>query len=76
MGTDGRPLGDTICVKAGTLVVIGAAAVNRDPAVWGPDGHCWVPERWLEPLPPSVREACLPAVYSNLWVSAIQPYVC
>lgn len=56
LGIDGEII-DQICVRAGTLVVIGAAAVNRDPAIWGADADQWVPERWLRPLPETVDKA-------------------
>jgi cytochrome P450 len=56
-------------VRAGTMVVVGAAAVNRDPAIWGPDADQWIPERWLEPLPETVIDAYLPGVYSHMSVS-------
>jgi cytochrome P450 len=48
------------------MVVIGAAAVNRDPAIWGPDANQWNPERWLKPLPETVIDAYLPGVYSHM----------
>ena len=60
---------DRIHVQAGTMVVVGAAAVNRDPAIWGPDADQWIPERWLHPLPETVIDAYLPGVYSHMWVS-------
>ncbi|THH17362.1 hypothetical protein EW146_g3432 [Bondarzewia mesenterica] len=64
-GKDGSFI-ERVTVKAGTMVVIGAAAVNRDPLIWGPDADAWRPERWLEPMPNSVAEAFLPGVYSNM----------
>jgi cytochrome P450 len=60
---------DYVPVRAGTMVVIGAAAVNRDPAIWGPEADQWIPERWFEPLPESVIKAYLPGVYSHTFVS-------
>ena len=51
------------------MVVVGAAAVNRDPAIWGPDADQWIPERWFKPLPETVIDACLPGVYSHMFVS-------
>ncbi|KAI0052745.1 cytochrome P450 [Auriscalpium vulgare] len=56
---------DRLTVKAGTLVVVGAASVNRDPEIWGSDADQWIPERWLRPLPASVADASLPGVYAN-----------
>ncbi|KAI9465871.1 cytochrome P450 [Lactarius psammicola] len=65
LGIDGESI-DHIYVRAGTLVVVGAAAVNRDPAIWGADADQWVPERWLGPLPETVAGAYLPGVYSHM----------
>jgi cytochrome P450 len=67
LGIDGRMV-DCIHVRAGTMVVVGAAAVNRDPIIWGPDADQWIPERWLRPLPETVHDAYLPGVYSNMLV--------
>jgi len=64
-GRDGRII-DCVPVRVGTMVVIGAAAVNRDPAIWGPDADQWIPERWLKPLPETVADADLPGVYSHM----------
>jgi cytochrome P450 len=60
---------DCIQVQAGTMVVLGTAAVNRDPAIWGLDADQWVPERWLQPLPETVVDAYLPGVLSHMWAS-------
>ncbi|PYH90615.1 cytochrome P450 [Aspergillus ellipticus CBS 707.79] len=43
--------GMTICgvwVPGGTVVGMNPFVVNRDEAVFGPDGGVWRPERWLE----------------------------
>jgi cytochrome P450 len=60
---------DYVPIQAGTMVVVGAAAVNRDPAIWGPDADQWIPERWFKPLPETVMDAYLPGVYSHMLVS-------
>jgi len=65
LGRDGQMI-DCVPVQAGTMVVVGAAAVNRDPAIWGPDADQWIPERWFKPLPETVIEAYLPGVYSHM----------
>jgi len=48
---------DCIPVQAGTMVIAGTAALNRDPAIWGPNADQWIPERWLRPLPEAVVDA-------------------
>ncbi|KAH9975384.1 cytochrome P450 [Lactifluus volemus] len=65
LGIDGQTI-DRIHVQAGTMVVVGAAAVNRDPIIWGPDADQWIPERWLRPLPETVLDAHLPGVYAHM----------
>ncbi|VDB91029.1 unnamed protein product [Peniophora sp. CBMAI 1063] len=65
IGKDGTAVGELL-VEAGTFIVIGATAVNRDPLIWGPTSEQWIPERWLDPLPKSVTDAHLPSVYGNL----------
>jgi hypothetical protein len=67
LGIDGQTI-DRIHVQAGTMVVVGAAAVNRDPVIWGPEADQWIPERWLKPLPETVLDAYLPGVYSHMFV--------
>lgn len=48
------------------MVAVGAAAVNRDPAIWGPGADHWIPERWFKPLPETVIDAYSPGVYSHM----------
>ena len=67
-GNDGKRIRELL-VEAGTMVIIGAAAVNQDPLIWGPTAEQWIPERWLDPLPRSVVDAHLPSVYANLYVN-------
>jgi len=67
LGKDGQTI-DCIPVRAGTMVVAGTAAVNRDPAVWGPNADQWIPERWLRPLPEAVIDAYPPETSSHMLV--------
>ncbi|KAK7677643.1 hypothetical protein QCA50_019334 [Cerrena zonata] len=55
-----------IPVPAGTTVIVGILASNRNVEIWGDDVAEFKPERWLSPLPASVTEAHIPGVYSNL----------
>ena len=66
---DGTLLNE-IPVPKGTLIFIGALAANRNPQLWGPDAEEWKPERWLNPLPETVKEAHIPGVYSHLYVDS------
>lgn len=47
------------------MVLVGAVAVNRDPAIWGLDADQWNSERWFKPLP-EIIDAYLPGVYSHM----------
>jgi cytochrome P450 len=53
-----------VFVPKNTKVFVHIHNLNRDPSIWGPDAAEWKPERWLEPLPESVREAHIQGVYS------------
>ena len=64
-GVDGREIQE-ILVPKNTNVYIHIYNLNRDPSIWGPDAAEWKPERWLEPLPESVREAHIQGVYANM----------
>lgn len=64
-GVDGNMMNE-IHVPAGTGIIIGILASNRNPEIWGPDAAEWKPERWLTPLPDAVSNARVPGVYSHL----------
>ncbi|KAF9002260.1 cytochrome P450 [Cyathus striatus] len=64
-GVDGNDIQE-IHVPKGTSVYVSILAANRNPEIWGEDSLEWKPERWLNPLPESVKEAHLPGIYSNL----------
>ncbi|KAI0723656.1 cytochrome P450 [Fomitopsis betulina] len=64
-GVDGTLISE-VPVPKGTYVHIAILASNRNPQLWGPDAGEWKPERWLNPLPETVKEAHIPGVYSNL----------
>ncbi|TFK27112.1 cytochrome P450 [Coprinopsis marcescibilis] len=63
--TEGKEITEAV-IPAGTKVLVGLSACNKDPLIWGPDSLEWKPERWLSPLPDSVVNARIPGVYSNL----------
>ncbi|KAK7035895.1 cytochrome P450 [Favolaschia claudopus] len=39
---------ETLEIKKGQTIMIPILAMNRDPAIWGPNSMEFVPERWLE----------------------------
>ncbi len=64
-GVDGTPMKE-ILVPNGTTVIIGIRACNRNKAIWGEDALEWKPDRWLDSVPGSVKEARVPGIYANL----------
>ncbi|KAJ7223282.1 cytochrome P450 [Mycena pura] len=53
-------------IAKGQTVVVAIEAVNRDPAIWGPDADTWLPERWLtKGSPASVQAAGVPGAFSH-----------
>ncbi|PCH34772.1 cytochrome P450 [Wolfiporia cocos MD-104 SS10] len=64
-GVDGKLMNE-VPVPAGTGIIIGILACNRNPELWGADALEWRPERWLVPLPESVAKGRVPGVYSHL----------
>lgn len=74
IGLDGTPMNE-IPVPAGTTIFIGIRSGNLSKDIWGEDALEFKPERWLSSLPPTVTEAHIPGVYSNLCV-ALTPSEC
>ena len=64
-GVDGAMMRE-IWVPKDTTIVIGLLAANRSKAIWGEDAEEWKPERWMNPLPETLKEAHVPGVYSHL----------
>ncbi|KAF9002247.1 cytochrome P450 [Cyathus striatus] len=64
-GVDGKDIPE-IYVPKGTNVFVSILASNRNPEIWGEDVMEWKPERWLSPLPNSVKDAHIPGIYSNM----------
>ncbi|KAF7304539.1 hypothetical protein HMN09_00856600 [Mycena chlorophos] len=67
---------DSIRIKKGQIVVIPITAVNKDPALWGPDAGQFVPERWERttqpPFAPSASSAgLLDAPVPGVWGSLL-----
>ncbi|KAH8099585.1 cytochrome P450 [Cristinia sonorae] len=64
-GVDGTLLHEIIVPK-GTTILLGIRGCNLNRDIWGPDAREWRPERWLSPLPESLKNAKIPGVYSNI----------
>jgi len=58
----------TIKVKEGDGIFIPIVSLNRLKEVWGEDAGEFKPERWLNPMPPKLKEKQkqVPGVYSDL----------
>lgn len=65
VGVDGREMHE-VAIPADTSFIVSVLSSNRNPSVWGPDSYEWKPQRWLGPLPSTVKEAPIPGVYSHL----------
>ncbi|KAH9003662.1 cytochrome P450 [Lactarius hatsudake] len=72
---DGRKIHE-VFVPKDTNVYIHIYNLNRDPSIWGPDVTEWKLERWLAPLPESVREAHIQGVYANMMTFIGGPRAC
>lgn len=55
-----------IPVSKGTTLQISVYGYNRNKDIWGEDATMWKPERWLKPLPDTVRNISSPGVFSNM----------
>ena len=66
-GLDGKQMNE-IFIPKNTKLIVGIAASNRNPALWGPDSDTWKPARWLSPLPDALVKARIPGIYSHLCV--------
>ena len=71
-GLDGSIMHE-LHVPKGTVAITSSWGSNFSKDIWGEDAQEWKPERWLAPLAESVREARIPGVYSNMYVSTIAP---
>ena len=67
-GVDGTLMNE-IFVPKGTMILVSNWMSNVNKAIWGEDADQWKPERWLEPLPGTLKEARIPGIYANLWAT-------
>ncbi|EPQ53107.1 cytochrome P450 [Gloeophyllum trabeum ATCC 11539] len=74
-GVDGSTI-DQIPLPKGSNLILSLFSLNRNKAIWGEDAYEWKPERWLKPLPPSVTDAKIPGVYSNIMTFSGGPRGC
>ncbi|KAJ7083477.1 cytochrome P450 [Mycena epipterygia] len=67
---------DHFVLPRGTDIVFPLAAINRLESVWGPDGHLFRAERWLEPngIPHTIN--ALPAGYDHIFTFIAGPRAC
>ncbi|TCD70031.1 cytochrome P450-dit2 [Steccherinum ochraceum] len=65
-----------VAVTKGTALSLGIYAYNRSKDIWGEDAKQWKPERWLQPLPESARNAQSGGVFYNLMTFAGGPRSC
>ncbi|KAF9064449.1 cytochrome P450 [Rhodocollybia butyracea] len=65
-GKDGNSEITEIFVPKSTAVVVSLLNANRSLELWGPDALEWKPERWLSPLPESITDSRIPAIYAYL----------
>ncbi|TFY76368.1 hypothetical protein EWM64_g7641 [Hericium alpestre] len=64
-GVDGTQMSELVVPK-GTAITMSLVGVNRSTAIWGPDALEWDPDRWLAPLPETVKSSKMPGIYSTI----------
>ncbi|KAH9951260.1 cytochrome P450 [Amylocystis lapponica] len=64
-GLDGTLMNEILLPK-NSVVVVGVLGSNCYNTIWDEDAFEWKPERWLVPLPGTVKDARVPGVYTNL----------
>ncbi|KAJ6566430.1 cytochrome P450 [Mycena capillaripes] len=64
---------EAIRLTKGQTVVLPILALNRDPAIWGPDAHEFIPERWERNPPISTS---IPGVWSHMFTFLGGPHAC
>ncbi|KAJ7826170.1 cytochrome P450 [Mycena olivaceomarginata] len=60
-------------LRLGQLIVVPILALNRDPAIWGPDAHQFIPERWERSPPISTG---IPGLWSHMMTFLGGPRAC
>ncbi|KAJ6528626.1 cytochrome P450 [Mycena vulgaris] len=64
---------ETIRLTKGQTVVVPILALNRDPAIWGPDAQQFLPERWERSPPISTS---IPGLWSHMLTFLGGPRAC
>ncbi|KAJ7700852.1 cytochrome P450 [Mycena rosella] len=64
---------ETLRVNKGQTIMIPILAMNRDPAIWGPDSMEFIPERWESQTPISNS---LPGVWGHMLTFLAGPRAC
>ncbi|KAF7351505.1 hypothetical protein MSAN_01582800 [Mycena sanguinolenta] len=62
---------ETLTIRKGQTTVLPILAVNRDPAIWGPTAHQFIPERWESNVSTSI-----PGVWSQMLTFIGGPRAC
>ncbi|KAJ6600393.1 cytochrome P450 [Mycena vulgaris] len=63
---------ETIRLTKGQEVILPILAINRDPAIWGPDADQFIPERWERPA----ISTSIPGVWSSMLTFLGGPRAC